>query len=337
MKTNLLMVCILLMTITFSFADSVPPLINYQGKLKDAITGTKKFEFNIYDSKTGGNKIWGPQIFDNTPVINGYFNVILGSTDINGKSILSAFTSSSRFIAIKVNDGDVIAPRQQLLSVPYSGNASHADRADEATHAVNADRAVHATNSDNANHANHATNSDNANHASIANKATDVSNIVPVGSIMPFAGRHNNIPAGWLLCDGRQLDRTHYGALFNVIGTFWGVGNNYSTFNLPDLRGYFLRGVSLSTQRDPDAGARTRLYSGGNTGDIVGSYQGDMYKWHNHGITAENLGCPDGGGDRCGERHKYWNNRYEGTQQTHHSGGNETRPKNANVNYIIKY
>ncbi|MBF0451367.1 MAG: hypothetical protein HQK75_11745 [Candidatus Magnetomorum sp.] len=117
MKKITLTVCILLMNITFCFADSVPPLINYQGTLREPVTGTKKFEFYIYDAKTGGNKIWGPQIFNNTPVINGQFNVILGSTDINGKSISSAFLSSSRYIGLKVDDGKEITPRQQVVSI----------------------------------------------------------------------------------------------------------------------------------------------------------------------------------------------------------------------------
>jgi len=161
-------IIILLMSITYCFAGSVPPLINFQGKLTKPITGTKKIEFNIYDSKTAGNKIWGPQIFDNTPIINGHFNVILGSTDINGKLISSAFTSSSRFIAFKLDDGQEIAPRQQILSVPNSFNATHADRADKATHAINADNANNSKTSD---QANFAKNSSNANYASRAGQA----------------------------------------------------------------------------------------------------------------------------------------------------------------------
>ena len=163
-------IIIVLMSITFSFADSVLPLINYQGTLKEPITGTKKLEFNIFDSKTGGNKIWGPQIFDNTPVINGNFNVILGSTDINGKSILSAFTSSSRFIGLKVDDVE-IAQRQQVLSVPNSFNARYADRADEALHAVNADKANISNHSLTSDNANFSKNSSNAIYATRAGKA----------------------------------------------------------------------------------------------------------------------------------------------------------------------
>jgi len=42
----------------------------------------------------------------------------------------------------------------------------------------------------------------------------------------------------WLLCDGRSLLRSEYPALFDVIGTSFGPGDNPgSTFALPDFRG----------------------------------------------------------------------------------------------------
>ena len=50
-----------------------------------------------------------------------------------------------------------------------------------------------------------------------------------------FAGDFQ--PLNWLFCDGRELSRTSYNDLFDVIGTTYGAGNGVSTFNLPDLRG----------------------------------------------------------------------------------------------------
>jgi microcystin-dependent protein len=44
-------------------------------------------------------------------------------------------------------------------------------------------------------------------------------------------------------------------------------------FNVPDLRGQFLRGTSHGTNRDPNAASRYALLGGGNTGDSVGSAQ----------------------------------------------------------------
>lgn len=49
-------------------------------------------------------------------------------------------------------------------------------------------------------------------------------------------------PAGWLKCNGAAVSRTAYADLFARIGTMFGGGDGYSTFNLPDYRGEFLRG-----------------------------------------------------------------------------------------------
>jgi len=118
---------------------SVPPLVNYQGMLADAdgkpLTGTKKIEFNLYDAATGGNKVWGAQVFGSVPLVNGMFNVILGTTDTEGRSIAEAFGGKDRYLGIKVDDGSELAPRQQILSTPFAIQAEHAVKADHATKA----------------------------------------------------------------------------------------------------------------------------------------------------------------------------------------------------------
>lgn len=42
-------------------------------------------------------------------------------------------------------------------------------------------------------------------------------------------------PPGWLLCDGRAVSRTGYGALFAAVGTRYGSGDGVTTFNLPNF------------------------------------------------------------------------------------------------------
>lgn len=54
----------------------------------------------------------------------------------------------------------------------------------------------------------------------------------------------------WLLCDGRAVNRTEYAELFNVIGTGFGGGDGINTFNLPDYRGKFLRGLGGDSAAD---------------------------------------------------------------------------------------
>ncbi len=100
-----------------------------------------------------------------------------------------------------------------------------------------------------------------------------INDILPAGMIVPFAGDAGSVPQGWLLCDGLAVSRTSYQRLYNAIGINYGYGDGSSTFNLPDFRGRFLRGVDNGAGRDPNAGSRTASNTGGNTGDAVGSWQ----------------------------------------------------------------
>ena len=144
-KVFVFAVVVLAMAVSAVYAQqdtSVPPLINYQGRLTDAegkgLAGTRKIEFSIYDAATGGTKIWGPQIFNSVPLINGMFNVILGSTDTAGRLITDAFSAKDRYIGVTV-EGKAILPRQQVLSTPFAVQAEQAARATDAEHAAKAD------------------------------------------------------------------------------------------------------------------------------------------------------------------------------------------------------
>lgn len=65
-------------------------------------------------------------------------------------------------------------------------------------------------------------------------------NLVPTGSVLPYAGLVSKIPSGWLLCDGALVDTGEsdgiYQNLFNTIGYLYGKGSVSSEFRLPDLR-----------------------------------------------------------------------------------------------------
>lgn len=82
-------------------------------------------------------------------------------------------------------------------------------------------------------------------------------------------------PTGWLECNGAAVNRTTYAALFAAIGTTWGAGDGSTTFNLPDARGYALRGW--------DHG------SGVDAGRAFGSAQQDDFKSHTH-AAVNNVG-----------------------------------------------
>lgn len=65
-------------------------------------------------------------------------------------------------------------------------------------------------------------------------------NATPAGAIQFFA--MEIAPVGWLKANGAEVSRTLYANLFAAIGTTFGAGDEKTTFNLPDLRGEFLRG-----------------------------------------------------------------------------------------------
>lgn len=124
-----------------ALAQPVPALINYQGQLTDATgaslpTADYTLTFSIHDAASGGNLVWGPQIFDGRsgagygpklPVVQGYFNVMLGPVDTANRSLADAFTAATRYVEIRVGSNSPIAPRQQILSAPFAlmaGNAA---------------------------------------------------------------------------------------------------------------------------------------------------------------------------------------------------------------------
>lgn len=112
---------------------------------------------------------------------------------------------------------------------------------------------------------------------------------VPSGTIVPFGGVKENIPDGWLFCDGQVYAQTTYPDLFDAIGIAWGGSGD--VFNVPDLRGYFLRGVDDGEGIDSDAASRTDRAGDDTLGDVVGSYQSDAFQGHWHllgdGSTGE--------------------------------------------------
>ena len=99
--------------------------------------------------------------------------------------------------------------------------------------------------------------------------ASDLLGMVPSGAVLYFAGR--TAPAGWLKANGAAVSRTAYAALFAAIGTTYGAGDGRTTFNLPDLRGEFIRG--WDDGRGVDAGR------------VFGSAQAHALQSHQHGLS----------------------------------------------------
>lgn len=151
---------------------------------------------------------------------------------------------------------------------------------------------------------------------------------VPAGVYVPYGGTSS--PTGWLMCDGASYLRVSFADLFSAIGTAYGSADG-THFNVPDMRGYFVRGTDNGAGHDPDSSSRTALNPGGNTGDNVGSFQSDQYASHSH-IERVALGVS---GTLAPSTANATLTQTSGAS-TEDSGGNETRPKNVNTNFIIK-
>src|SRR5438067_1226199 len=137
--TDVLVLVLLLLPAISARAQSVPALVNYQGRLSNPdgsplATADYQLTFNIHDSATNsGGLIWGPQIFDGVlgtnghgpkiPVVQGYFNVMLGPMDTTSRSLADAFNATNRFVEIKVGTNNPILPRQQILTAPFAFQA----------------------------------------------------------------------------------------------------------------------------------------------------------------------------------------------------------------------
>ena len=119
-------------------AEVVPKLINYQGKLTNSEglplqNGNYEVRFTLWDVATGGNLVWGETRI--VTLTGGVFNVALGgagAAPVAGapvNDISYAFGSGDRFLETSIVSGpgiaeeQTLAPRQQMVSVPYAMNA----------------------------------------------------------------------------------------------------------------------------------------------------------------------------------------------------------------------
>jgi microcystin-dependent protein len=145
----------------------------------------------------------------------------------------------------------------------------------------------------------------------------------PIGAIVAWPTA--TAPTGWLECSGAAVSRATYATLFGLISDDYGAGDGSTTFNLPDLRGRFVRGWDHGATLDPDRASRTDR-GDGTTGDNVGTKQADAFKAHTHTYSVSSSGEGAVDGDNNGPVNA----------NTGSTGGNETRPVNINMMYIIR-
>jgi microcystin-dependent protein len=102
--------------------------------------------------------------------------------------------------------------------------------------------------------------------------------LMPAGVILDYAGPAASV--GFLLCDGSAISRTTYSDLFAAIGTTWGVGDGFTTFNLPNLNGRTT--IGNGTYTDSVSGSITRTI-GQSLGSEAHVLTLPQIPSHNHG------------------------------------------------------
>lgn len=140
---------------------------------------------------------------------------------------------------------------------------------------------------------------------------------VPPGTVSFYAGP-TAPPAGWLKCNGAALSRTVYADLYAVIGVTYGAGVFGDQFQVPDLRGEFVRGWDDGRNVDP--------------GRSFGSWQADQFRSHSHRFKS---GADSSSGSDDESNSTDLGNWQDGWIEA--TGGSETRPRNIALHAIIKY
>ena len=149
-----------------------------------------------------------------------------------------------------------------------------------------------------------------------------------VGLIAGFA--MTTVPTGWLECNGASLSTSSYSKLFALLGYTW--GGSGGNFNIPDLRGEFVRGFDNSRGADP--------------GRSFATYQGYAMEGHAHHMQSyagyHGVGGHNPRNEGYGQSGPFGNSVKSRTltNQPGYPGANwasETRPRNVAVMYCIKY
>lgn len=160
-----------------------------------------------------------------------------------------------------------------------------------------------------------------ANTAFVATAVTSITSLT--GAIIMWT--RSTAPSGYLECNGSAISRTTFAALFAICGTTFGSGDGSTTFNIPDMRGYFPRGWANSGSIDSGRG--------------FGTTQSDAFAAHTHQAWEQ---LTSASGSLNGAATTAANTAKTGTASTNANfvtaatGGSETRPINLALMFIIK-
>jgi phage-related tail fiber protein len=128
---------------------------------------------------------------------------------------------------------------------------------------------------------------------------------------------------GQVKANGDAVSRATYATLFAAIGTTFGSGNGSTTFNLPDLRGEFVRGWDDSR--------------GVDSGRLMGTSQADEFKSHTHVMSRTLTDLNVDARFDAVSRYATSDDAEYTDRATNATGGTETRPRNISLLACIKF
>ena len=114
---------------------------------------------------------------------------------------------------------------------------------------------------------------------------------IPTATIVPWSS--SSVPSGFLECNGANVSRSTYSALFAIIGTTYGAGDGASTFGLPDLQDNVAIGKSGTKALASTGGANT-VASSGNVGGSTANATLSTAQLASHSHSINPLDNPGG-------------------------------------------
>lgn len=161
---------------------------------------------------------------------------------------------------------------------------------------------------------------------------------MPVGAVIPYGGADDVYPdfPAYIRCNGAPIDIAEVFELSKAIGNTFtpNPSPNPKSFQVPDLRGKFIRGVDLAGVNDPDAGSRETAPGGASLG--LGTWQHYATSFTNMepGIWFSHFSKWYHKSDSVKGNVNLANDSNVKTQQWY-ADAKETRPINVAVNFYI--
>ena len=264
-----------------------------------------------------------------------YSNILVG----NKTSFTGLAFDKIYYIGMSVGAGDEMLPRIRLTAAPYALSLQGTKNKVPNSGAMQFDNDVWHKSGEGKDRIKFTANGE----TQINSKVKDKDGFIqPTGAIIAFGG--SVAPAGWLICDGSEIDKITYSELYAVLGdnykNTWDNASSAVTagkFRIPNLKGRTPIGTGITnTAFNQTTGVYNQPFSvalGASAGTNNFKLEIGNMPSHNHGLSATNYA---GGGNTNGYRMDNYFNLGQGGSQ----GGSlphDNMPPYLGINYIIKY